>query len=319
MAAPTRNVASIGSKVGCEVSVALSVVVVHWNVPELLDACLRSIADECRTTPLATEVVVVDCSSPEPSYREVVTSYPDVRLVELPDNRGYAAGCNAGIAGTSGEAILLLNPDTELLPGALGRLWEVLHVAVHVGMVAPTLLNPDGSLQSRGYRFPGIANVQFDLFPLHSRLIDSTLNGRMPASDGVQPVRIDYPLGAAMMVRREAVVEIGGMDEGFGMYSEEIDWANRFAREGWSVLLAPDARVVHHGAGSTSQRAVEMHEALWMSRARYHERWIPRWKRWIIAALVELALRRDNRRADDGRRGANARIRDRFRRMASTR
>lgn len=293
-------------------TVDLSIVVVHWNVPELLDACLRSITVERRSSSLSVEVVVVDSASPDARYREIVAAHPEVSLIALTENAGFAVGCNAGIAGTTGSTILLLNADTELRPGAMARLWEILHVAPHVGMVAPTLVNPDGTVQSRGYRFPGITNVLLDLFPVHPRLVESTWNGRMPASDGVQPLRIDYPLGAAMMVRREAALHVGRLDEGYGMYSEEIDWAMRLARGGWSVLLAPDAEVVHHGGASTRQRPAAMHEALWMSRARYHELWSAAWKRWVIARIVDIGLRRDDRKADEERRAANARIRERF-------
>ena len=121
---------------------------------------------------------------------------------------------NAGVARSNGQAVLALNPDTELLPGALSGLWETLHIAAHIGLVAPLLLNPNGSLQSHGYRFPGVANVLCDFIQLHPQLVASPLNGRVPIGDGVQPVQIDYPLGAAMLLRRAALAQAGGFDEG---------------------------------------------------------------------------------------------------------
>jgi GT2 family glycosyltransferase len=294
----------------------LSIVVVHWNVPDLLRGCLRSIAADRAGSGLDARVIVVDCASPSDRWRAVVAELPDAETVALADNRGYAAGCNAGIARASGEAVLVLNPDTELRPGALRVLWDVLHTAGHIGMVAPLLLNPDGSLQSHGYRFPGVANMLFDLVPLHPRLVESPLNGRVPPGDGRLPVKIDYPLGAAMLARRAAIAEVGPLDEAYWMYCEEVDWARRMAAAGWTTLLAPAARVVHHGGQSTGQRPDAMYEALWTSRARYFARWGTRRQRRVIAVVVAAGTRVADLHADPGRRAANARIRGRFRESA---
>lgn len=289
----------------------VSVVVVHWNVPALLERCLASIAAERDRTSLAVETLVVDCASPDDGWRAVV-EMAGARSLALVENRGYAAGCNAGVAATSGDAVLLLNPDTELLPGALPALLAGLAVAPHVAMAAPLLLNTDGSLQSAGYRFPGVANVFLDLFPLHPRLVESPLNGRMPASDLVQPVRVDYALGAALLVRRAALERVGGLDESYGMYAEEIDLARRLDALGLTTLLIPAARVVHHGGQSTRQRPEAMHAALWEARARYLTRWGTPRERRLANALVRVATRREDRRATPERRATNARIRAAF-------
>jgi N-acetylglucosaminyl-diphospho-decaprenol L-rhamnosyltransferase len=288
----------------------ISIVVVHWNVPELLGACLRSIEFERARSALTVQTVVVDTASPDRSYREIVGHNTAVELVELTENRGYAAGCNAGIRHSSGEAILLLNADTELLPGSLDGLWQGLHITAHIGMVGPLLLNADGSVQSSGYHFASIANVFFDLFPLHPRLIESPLNGRLAVSDGVQPLKADYILGAAMMLRRETIEQIGGLDESYGMYSEEVDLARRVAEAGWTTLVVPRARVIHHGGRSTSQRPLAMHEALWRSRAQYVRRWEPPRRQRAIGTVARLGLRLDDLRADPFRREVNARIRE---------
>ncbi|MCO5177018.1 MAG: glycosyltransferase family 2 protein, partial [Thermomicrobiales bacterium] len=216
----------------------LSIVVVHWNVPTLLDGCLRSIAEECAATPeIATETLVVDCASPNDDHQSVVSRYPGVSLIELPENRGYAAGCNAGISASSGRLVLLLNPDIVLEAGAIAQLCRAFDIADHIGMTAPLLRNADGSLQSAGYAFPRPHHLLFNLLPVSGRLIESPLNGRTPVGDGKLPIRIDYPLGAAMCVRRRAINDVGLLDEGYGMYSEEIDWARRFADHNWTTML----------------------------------------------------------------------------------
>jgi GT2 family glycosyltransferase len=295
----------------------IAIVVVHWNVPTLLDACLRSIADVTVRSYLRTSVLVVDSASDSPELQAVLARHPGARTFFLTENHGYAAGCNAGIRATDSEAVLLLNPDTELQPGALDALWSRLQIRPHIGLVAPLLVNPDGSLQSWGYRFPGVRNILLDFFPLHPRLVESTFNGRMPHGDGELPIAIDYPLGAAMLVRRSAVEQAGLLDETYGMYCEEIDLAQRLARAGYTRLLAPTARVIHHGGQSTGQRPAAMHEALWFSRARYYRLWTTRRTRLMAYLSVELGTRWDDRRAGPERRAANARIRRVFRRTAT--
>lgn len=296
--------------------VDIAIVVVHWNVPALLDACLRSIAAETARSGLRTTTLVVDSASDSAALRDVLAAHPAVLTLFLAENRGYAAGCNAGIRATESEAVLLLNPDTEFLPGALDALWSRLQIRPHIGLVAPLLLNTDGSLQSWGYRFPGARNILFDFFPLHPRLVESTFNGRMPHGDGELPIAIDYPLGAAMLVRRTAAEQAGLLDERYGMYCEEIDFAQRLARAGYTRLLAPSARVVHHGGQSTGQRPAAMHQALWLSRARYYRRWTPRRTRLAAWLAVELGTRWEDRRAEPQRCAANKRVRRAFRRMA---
>src|SRR5699024_2504973 len=96
-----------------------------------------------------------------------------------------------------------------------------------IGMVAPVLLNSDGTFQSAGYRFPGLTQTVLDLFPIHPRLVESSFNGRFSAGDGLTPFRIDHPLGACMMVRRTVVDQVGALDTTYFMYSEEIDWCQR--------------------------------------------------------------------------------------------
>ncbi len=290
----------------------LAIVIVHWNVAHLLGPCLKSVVADVEHSGLNARICVVDSASPDQSYQEVVASFSDVSLIRMADNRGYAAGCNVGIRSCDSDAVLLLNPDTELMPGTLRTLWDTLHVAPHIGMTAPLLLNGDGTVQSAGYAFPGVVNVVLDLFPVHPRLTESTLNGRVGAEDGVSPVRIDYPLGAAMLIRRSALDDTGFLDETYGMYCEEIDLSQRLARTGWTTLLAPAARVIHYGGQSTGQWPDAMHEALWFSRAAYYERFGSKRQRRMVAAIVQIGLRRLGGNESPGRRAINERIRERF-------
>lgn len=268
----------------------LSIAIVHWNVPELLDACLSSIRRETEISGLRTETIVVDNASDTPELRRVLDAHVWAQPIFLHENRGYAAGCNAALAVARGAATLLLNPDTEMQQGAFRALWNTLHAAAHIGMVAPLLLYPDGRAQSAGYHFPGLMNVICDLFPVPARIVESPLNGRQSVGDGVSPYRIDYPLGAAMCVRRAAWEDVGPLDEQYGMYCEEIDWAERFAQRGWTILLAPSAHVIHHSGQSTQQRRQAMQQKLWESRLRYYERWGTSLERALVPRVVRARI-----------------------------
>lgn len=269
----------------------ITTIVVSWNTRDLLARCLASVERELEASGLRGEIVVVDNASTDGTAKMVRERFPAASLVALEENRGFAAANNLALARARGAAVLLLNPDAELLPGALDALWRALHAAPHVGMAGALLLNPDGTVQSAGYRFPGLTQVLLDFFPIHPRLVGSRLNGRISLGDGLSPVAIDHPLGACMLVRREVVDTVGGMDEGYFLYSEEIDWCRRIARAGWTIVTAPAARVIHHGGQSTSQVPDAMFLQLHRSRARYFRRYhSPRFVRAVALAARAAAV-----------------------------
>mgnify|MGYP001146703196 CR=1 FL=1 len=267
----------------------LSVIIVSWNVRDLLGGCLTSLAEDLARTGFQAEAIVVDNGSTDGTVELLRGQFPWVRLIPLGENAGFARANNRGIAESRGQALLLLNPDTVVLPGALLALWRALHAAPHIGLVGALLLNVDGSVQSAGYRFPGVVQSLCDLFPVHPRLIGSRLNGRFGPGDGLSPFAIDHPLGACMLVRRQVVEEVGGLDERYFYYSEEIDWARRIAAAGWTVLTAPAAKVIHYGGQSTGQVAEASVLQLHRSRVHYFCRWhSPRFVR-LLALLARTA------------------------------
>jgi len=268
----------------------ISVVIVHWNTPDLLAACLRSIQTEREHSGCISDVIVVDCDSDGDACAFALKGH-GVELLRLERNDGYATGCNAGLARTSSDFILFLNADTELKPGATGTLLRCINLNPRIGLVAPLLVNANGTLQSDGYRFPGVANVLFDLLPLPDRLRGSRLNGRLDPGNLFHPYTVDYALGAALLVRRAALDQVGGWPEDYRMYSEEVDLARRLDEAGWARLLEPRAVVVHHGGASTGQRPVEMQAALWHSRGKYHRAWSTRTRQLAIRGTVEIASR----------------------------
>ncbi|MEX2425857.1 MAG: glycosyltransferase family 2 protein, partial [Thermomicrobiaceae bacterium] len=243
--------------------------IVSWNTRDLLVRCIQTFVEDAELADLTVEIIVVDNASSDGTQDTVRNNYPEITLLAQEHNLGFAAANNLGIERGRGRHLLILNPDTELHPGALKHLWNALHAAPHVGLVAPVLLNSDSSFQSAGFAFPGLVQTMLDLYPLHPRLVGSSLNGRYGQGDGLSPFRIDHPLGACMLVRREVIEDVGGFDPGYFVYSEEIDLCRRIADAGWTILCAPGSRVVHHGGQSTGQVADRMQPQLHRSRSRY--------------------------------------------------
>jgi GT2 family glycosyltransferase len=132
-----------------------------------------------------------------------------------------------------------------------------------------------------------------DFFPINHRLIDSRLNGRYPRSDYARAFEIDHPLGAALMVRREAIDQVGPMDEGYFMYAEEVDLCWRIKRAGWQIWYAPDATIVHHQGAATRQFRGEMLVQLHRSRYRFFAKHYPAWFGPAARAVVGLGVLRD--------------------------
>ncbi len=250
----------------------VSVVIVSWNTRELVDRCLRSVIDEAETAHVSTQIIVVDNASSDGTVEFLRDHHPFVTCLPLRQNSGFAAANNRGIERSHGRAVLLLNPDTELRPGALTSMLKALYSMPHVGLISALLLNPDGSVQSAGYRFPGYLQSLLDFFPIHPRLIESRANGRISPGDHVAPYAVDHPLGACMLVRREVIDRVGPLDEQYFMYSEEIDWCRRIRGAGWTILIAPEAQVIHHRGQSTRQMPESMFRELHRSRARYFAR-----------------------------------------------
>ncbi|HLZ29552.1 MAG TPA: glycosyltransferase family 2 protein [Chloroflexota bacterium] len=262
----------------------VSALIVSYNTRELLVECVASVVDEP-----GVETIVVDNASSDGSADAVAERFPAVTLIRSQLNLGFAGGVNRAAAAAHGDALLVLNPDARLCPGALGLLLEVLAQEPRAALVGPTLRYPDGGWQASAFLFPGLVQVFLDLFPI-DRLVDSRLNGRVGPSRAGQPVAVDYPLGACMLVRRAAWETVGPLDEGYFMYLEEIDWCRRARRHGWQVWHQPAAVAVHHGGAATRQQPDAMFTQLWRSRLRYYQRFHGPIMNRLVHAVVRLGL-----------------------------
>lgn len=222
----------------------IAVVVVNHNTRGHLHDCLVAVAAEG-----PAQVVVVDTDSQDGSAAFVRRAFPRVELLEE-DNRGFGAAANAGLRRVHTTYALVLNADTRPADGSLTTLAAYLEHHPHAAVAGPLVVDADGRPQLTARRLPK---------PLEILLQESGLRQLLPrVSRGASPRTVDWVLGAALAVRREAVLAIGGFDETYFMYNEEVDLCLRLRQAGWEVHYAPVAAVAHVGGASTSQQRAAM-------------------------------------------------------------
>jgi GT2 family glycosyltransferase len=243
----------------------LSIIIVSWNTCELLEQCLESVLVDVQAAPhLEVETWVVDNASTDDSVQQVQGRFPRVRLIENQENLGFATANNQGIRQSRGRYVLLLNPDTEVKPGALATLVSFMETHPQAGAAGALLLNPDGTLQTSCYPFPTLARELWRLF--HLDVVRSFGVYDMGDWDLETPREVDVIQGAALMLRREALDQVGLLDTEYFMYTEEVDLCHRVQKGGWTLHWVPQAWVVHYGGQSTQQIAAEMFLCLYQSK-----------------------------------------------------
>jgi len=245
--------------------VCSDVIIVAHNSGRLLSESVASAVAQAG----ASNVWVVDAESTDgsvdalcvgrknrdkkPGSGHIVADEEPVNLLPVP-NSGFAAACNRGLEATGAPFALLLNPDAVLQDGALEALENTAHTNPEAGVIGALILDTDGTVQAESYgRFPSLLTQA----GLHIRRMLQRLRGRttgsLRAPDSAKAV--DWVTGAAMLVRRSAIAEVGPLDEGFFLYYEDIDWCRRMRVQGWRILLEPSAKVLHHRGGSGAPAA----------------------------------------------------------------
>lgn len=243
----------------------LSIIIVSWNTHDLLKACLDSIYAYPPQDPF--EVWVVDNASTDGSPAMVRENFPQVRLVENTENVGFAGGNNQAIRQSTGEYVLLLNPDTEVRPEALDSLVQFMDARPDVGAAGSRLIDPDGSLQTSCSPSPTLLREFLRLFHVPGIPSDGTYDMHAWSLDVPRPV--DVIQGASLIVRRSVLDQVGLLDETYFIYSEEVDLCLRIQRAGWRLYWVPRSQVVHYGGQSTRQVAAEMFLRLYQGKVLY--------------------------------------------------
>jgi N-acetylglucosaminyl-diphospho-decaprenol L-rhamnosyltransferase len=219
--------------------VQVSVVIVNWNAGAALDDCLASLAAGVGPR---CEVVLVDNGSSDGSAAAARARHPWVRIIETGTNLGFAAGANRGAAAARGEVLVFLNPDARLRPGALTTLVDTLSLVPRAGIAGGGLRDEDGRWQPAAARFA----------PLPHLLLDTT-PGRLVARLRRTPHRVDWVYGTFMAVRRDLFRQLGGFDQRYFVYGEDIDLCHRAAAVGAATVLVPAAEAVHGRNVSATQ------------------------------------------------------------------
>ena len=235
---------------------AVSVIVVSWNAREFLRACLDSLTAHPGRRPL--EVIVVDNASGDGSVELVADWYPEVRLIRAGSNLGFARANNLGLAVSRGRWLLLVNSDVVVLPGCIDALVDRLESDPAAGMAGPRITGPDGLLQRSCRGFPTLWNMTCRALGL------DTAFGRFAPFSGYslrhwrqeETRDVEILTGCFWAVRREAWEQVGGLDEAFFIYGEDMDWCRRFGDAGWRRTFLASAHAIHHGGGSSRNAPV---------------------------------------------------------------
>jgi GT2 family glycosyltransferase len=269
---------------------ALSTVVVNYNADHFLRACVESLVN----CPLDVQIIVVDNASTDKSLA-TIQSLPDVQIIQNSTNLGFATACNIGAQNATAPLLLFLNPDCYFEPGTLANLLDAMQAQADVGMVGGLLVNTDGTEQAGGRRAiptpwrsfvrafglvkfaPRWPRLFFD-FNLHQQALPD------------HPIEVEAISGACMLVRREAMQEVGPWDEGYFLHCEDLDLCMRFRQKNWKILFVPAARITHAlgVCGRSRPLFVEWHKHKGMMR--FYFKFFRHQYPGILMALVALGV-----------------------------
>jgi GT2 family glycosyltransferase len=242
----------------------LSVIIVSWNTKEYLLRCLKSVFRTERSH--SWEVIVIDNGSQDGSEKEAKQLFPEIRLIANEKNLGFAKATNQGIKHASGKCLLLLNPDTEVREGAIEALMSFMESHPDAGIAGAQLLNGDGSKQNSIANFPSLATEL-----LNKSLLRRFFPEKFPGKESVYsgPMEVDSVIGACLIARREAIEEVGILDEDYFLFFEETDWCYRMKKTGWRVFHLPQAEVVHFQGRGAETKKREAKVEYYRSRYRF--------------------------------------------------
>ena len=273
-------------------TVDVSAVVVHHETPELLSRCVAAIA--AASEGLSVETIVVDNASRSFDEAALTAAQPGVRVIVNGTNPGFGRAANIGLAQASGRYLLLLNPDAFLAPDTLAAMTEYMDANPDVGCSTARLVMEDGTLDLACRRsFPTPSAALFRLSLLSRLFPNSRRFGRYNLTylDEHRETDIDSPCGAFMFVRRAVYEQVGGFDESYFMYGEDLDWAYRIKAAGWRITYTPVTTVVHVKRASSRRfrrRTIgPFHDAMRIFYRTHYEPRYPRLLSWLVYRAID--------------------------------
>ena len=261
-----------------------ALVIVNYNTAGDLRSCMQSVQEMLPEV----ETVVVDNGSSDGSREMVRSEFPWVRLEDNPGNPGYASACNRGIRATTQPYVFILNSDVEFLEDGIGAVLDHLDANPDIGALGPLVLNSDRSVQMSCRRFPSmfenlVHGFLGDIWPDNPY----TRSYQMKGLCRDEPTDVDWVSGAAMLLRREAAERVGGFDETYFMYVEDVDICWRLREAGYRVVYHPGFRLIHHIGRTSSQQSVRM---LYQHHRSMYIFFRKRYRGWKGVALMPLVI-----------------------------
>ncbi len=247
----------------------ISIIIVNWNTKALLLDCLASIYNTVNK--ITFEVWLVDNASTDGSVEAAKNRYPDINVIQNERNLGFAAANNLAFKQMKGNYALLLNTDATLIDDAAEELFNFMEDRPKVGIACGQLLNTDGSKQNSIANYPSLLSLLCNETFLRILLPNKFPSKRKKYSS---PVEVDSCIGACMIVRKEAMDEVGTFDEGYFFYLEETDWAYRMKQAGWNVFFVPSARIFHaqgKSVGNTANKKIMFYRSRYYFFKKWHK------------------------------------------------
>jgi GT2 family glycosyltransferase len=255
----------------------VSVIVVTWNGKRYALECLASLHEVAGELPL--EIIVVDNASTDGTPEAIRELYPNILLIRNDANLGFAKANNIGLSKSHGKYVALINSDVVVPAGCLLKMVRYLEQNPSIGVLGPKMLSPDGSVGQSVLRLPTVWNTLCSALGLHAVLPRSKTFGGflMEGYPYDQIDDVEMLTGWFWLVPRVALQQVGGLDEQFFMYGEDIDWCLRFLQAGWRVVFYPGAAALHYGGGSSNEAPTRFYIELRRANLQYfrkHHGWL---------------------------------------------
>jgi GT2 family glycosyltransferase len=257
----------------------ISIIIVNWNTRELLKGCLESVLETIHD--ISYEIVVVDNASRDGSVAMLQEKYPQVRLIQNDENRGFGAANNQAMRIMTGSYALLLNSDAVLTENAVSELFTFMEAHSDAAMACGQLLNADGGKQNSVASFPNLLTLL-----TNTSLLEYLFPNRYPSKrySYDKPIEVDSCIGACLLVRRKAVEDVGMFDERYFFFFEETDLAYQMKKAGWRVYQVPTA-LIYHFQGQSIGRDIQSRIEFYRSRHQFFRKWKSR-PHFIVARIV---------------------------------
>jgi GT2 family glycosyltransferase len=266
----------------------LSFVIPSWNAKKYLKRCIESIIINSGT--YDREIIVVDNASTDGSVELIEKQFNNVKLISNDVNLGFARACNIGLTKSRGRYIILMNSDVEITKDSIERMVSFIDRHSDIGMLGPKIIGPNGNLQRSCMGFPTVWNTFCRALALDSLFPGSKLFGRYLMTfwphDSICDV--DVINGCFWMVRREALTQVGLLDERYFIYAEDTDWCRRFWDAGWKVVYYPEAQAIHYGGASSSNAPVRFYIEMLKANLQYWQKYHNRPGRMSFLVIMGL-------------------------------